>query len=257
MPGIRKLTLHHFPATRSARVKWMLHETVGDGFETVLLNLYAGAQYAPDYLAKNPNHNVPLLEIEFSDGGVLAMCESAAMVAWLADAFPEKALAPPPGLTPARADYLQMLQFGASPMDMMLWQIRVHEHLLPDADRDAATIARYRGKFRREVEPQLAARLQKGAFISGEAFSAADCIVGHNVTWARAYGLCADDVFRAYLSRLSKRPAFAAAFADARNFDLAPPQRLMAGRNSTAETYDILSDILIGPSALPCTNWST
>jgi glutathione S-transferase len=225
MTSIRKLTLYHFPATRSARVKWMLHEIVGDAFETVLLDLYAGAQYAPDYLAKNPNHNVPLLEIEFADGGFLTMCESAGMVAWLADAFPEKALAPPPGPTPARADYLHMLLFGASPMDMMLWQIRVHEHLLPEAECDAATIARYRKKFASEVEPQLAARLHKSGFICGEAFTAADCVIGHNVTWARAYGLCTDDVFRAYLSRLSKRPAFLAAFADARNFSLAPPQR--------------------------------
>jgi glutathione S-transferase len=38
------------------------------------------------------------------------------------------------------------------------------------------------------------------------------------VTWARGYDLCRDDLFKRYLSRLAQRPAFAAAFADAREF---------------------------------------
>ena len=225
MNAIKRIKLYHYPATRSARVKWMLHETVGDAFETERLDLYAGAQYAPDYLAKNPNHNVPLLEIEFEDGGTMRMVESAAMVAFLADAFPEKSLAPPPGMTRARADYLQMLQFGASPMDMMLWQIRIHEHVLPPGERDARTVRRYRGKFATEVEPQIAARLEKHDFICGAQFTAADCLIGHNVTWARGYGQCKADIFGAYLSRLSKRAAFRAAFADVRDFNPEPPQR--------------------------------
>lgn len=225
MSAFRAVRLYHYPATRSARVKWVLHETLGDAFEVIKLDLYAGAQYAPDYVAKNPNHNVPLLEIEFADGRLMRMLESAAMVMFFADAFPEKALAPAPGPTAARADYLQMLQFGASPMDMMLWQVRIHEHVLPKADRDARVIARYRGKFIAEVEPQLAARLDKSAFICGEAFTAADCVIGHNITWARAYGLCQGETFGAYVGRLAARPAFRAAFADIGGFSLEPPQR--------------------------------
>lgn len=67
--GFERLRLYHYPATRSARVKWVLHEAVGDAFETIPLDLYAGAQYAPGYDAIDPNHNVPLLEIDFADGG--------------------------------------------------------------------------------------------------------------------------------------------------------------------------------------------
>jgi glutathione S-transferase len=222
--GIRNLKLFHYPATRSARVKWILHEAVGDGFETVPLDLYAGAQYTDEFLAKNPNHNVPVLDIAFNDGSSMTMLESAAMVAFLADAYPEKNLAPAPGPYRERADYSQMLQFGATTMDMMLWQIRIHEHVLPRAERDERTAARYRNKFTTEVEPQLAARLVKQAFICGEAFTAADCVIGHNVTWARGYGMCQDEVFRAYLSRISKRPAFRAAFADAASFNPQPPK---------------------------------
>ena len=212
--------LYHFPATRSARVKWLLHEVLGDDFEVELVQLYEGAQYTPEYRAKNPNRSVPTLRIEFPDGSVMHMIESVAMVAFLADAFPDKRLAPPCGASRARADYLQMLHFGGSTMDMMLWQVRLHEHLLPLSEQDPHTVARYRKKFAEEVEPQLAARLGAAGFICGEEFSAADCVIGHNVAWARGYGLCRDEVFRSYLSRLSKRPAFAAAFADAHELEL-------------------------------------
>ncbi|MDH3900947.1 MAG: hypothetical protein OEU51_07865 [Gammaproteobacteria bacterium] len=39
----------------------------------------------------------------------------------------------------------------ASSMDMMLWQIRTHTHLLGD-DSDERTVTRYRSKFTREIE---------------------------------------------------------------------------------------------------------
>ena len=219
-----RFKLYHFPATRSARVKWMLHEVLDDDFEVEIVRVYEGEQYGSEYMSKNPNHNVPTLEIAMPDGRSKHMLESGAMVTFLADAFPEKGLAPPPSpLSIERADYLQMLYFGASWMDMILWQIRVHEDLLRDADRDLRTIQRYREKFMNEIEPQLLHRCEKHPFICGEAFTAADCIIGHNVMWARGYGLCQDEIFRGYLSKVSKRPAFAKAFADARAFERKPP----------------------------------
>ncbi|MBT8473758.1 MAG: glutathione S-transferase family protein [Marinicaulis sp.] len=219
-----KFKLLHFPATRSARVKWVLHEVLGDDFEIEKVDLYSGKQYSPEHIAINPNHNVPVLEITWANGETQRMLESAAMVAFLADAYPKKKLAPPANeLSPARADYLQMLHFGASWMDMMLWQIRIHEHLLPESQFDERTIARYKSKFTDEVEPQIAARVEKGPFICGEEFTAADCIVGHNVMWARAYGLCKHRAFDMYALTLSKREGFQKAFSDIGDFSPAPP----------------------------------
>lgn len=220
---IPKLKLYHFPATRSARVRWALHETVGDDFQVQVVQLYRGEQYSDEYLGKNPNHNVPMLEITMEGGSVHRMLESVAMVEWLVDAFPEKRLSPPVGLSRERADYLQMLHFGGTWMDMMLWQVRIHEHVLPSDQSDSRTIDRYRQKFVAEVEPQLKERLGRSSFICGDAFSGADIVVGHNVTWARGYGLCQDDIFRGYLSRISKRPAFLKAFEDARSFSPVVP----------------------------------
>ena len=220
-----RFKLYHYPATRSARVKWMLHEVLDDDFEVEIVSVYEGKQYDAEYLGKNPNHNVPTLEITMPDGQSMHMIESGAMVALLADAFPEKELAPPPSpLSLERADYLQMLHFGASWMDMILWQVRCHEHLLRDADKDPRTIQRYRDKFTNEIEPQLSRRFERHPFICGDAFTAADCVVGHNVIWARGYGLCRDEIFRGYVSRLSKRPAFLKGFSDVSDFQVEAPE---------------------------------
>jgi glutathione S-transferase len=206
--------LYHWPGTRSARVKWLLHELVGDAFTVEIVKLRDGVQYGADYLHKNPNHCVPTLEIGLPGGGPVYMIESGAMIVWLADLFPEKRLAPRPEDALRRADYLQMLQFGASWMDMMLWQIRIHEHILRTSEKDPRTVRRYRSKFTNEVEPQLRARLASTKFICGDAFSAADCMIGHNLMWARRYDLCSGSVFEHYVARIRERPACISAFAD-------------------------------------------
>jgi glutathione S-transferase len=221
---VEKFKLYHYPATRSARVKWMLHETVGDDFEVEVIPLYEAVQYQPEYLAKNPNHAVPLLEMTLENGESQSMLESGAMVALLADIFPDKQLAPSTDNPLQRADYLHMLHFSASWMDMILWQIRLHKDLLPPAERDSKTLSRYLKKFINEIELQLIVRLEKTAFICGDQFCAADCIVAHNVMWARGYGLCQDQVFGQYLSKVTKRPAFLSAFADAKQFSPQVPE---------------------------------
>lgn len=220
---IERLKLYHYPASRSARVLWALHEVADAPFDVEILDLYRGDQYADAYLARNPNHTAPALDIVWSDGAQKTLVESAAIVAFLGDAFPGKGVAPPADASIERADYMQMLVFAAASIDMALWQIRVQEHVLSADQRDEATIARYRRKMADEIEPQLLARLSSGGFICGPAFTLADCVVGHAVTWARGYGLAQDEAFRAYLSRCAKRPAFVKAFADARAFKLAPP----------------------------------
>lgn len=181
--------------------------------------LMKGAQYSPDFLRMNPNHAVPVLEVHEQDGNVFSMFESGAMLTFLADAFPEKGFAPAAtGQRQARADYLQMLYFGCSSMDMMLWQLRMHRDLLPEGERDAATEARYLDKFRTEVEPQLLTRLEKHPYICGERISAVDCLMAQNINWARAYGLCQDAAFKRYHQMLQERPAYRSAYADRADF---------------------------------------
>jgi len=221
---VTRFKLYHYPATRSTRVKWLLHEILGDDFDVERVALYDGKQYAPEYLAINPNHNVPVLEMQLQDGSVTRMLESGAMLALLADAYPETGLSPAPDrATPERALYLQMLHFATTWIDMMLWQIRCQTHLIHESERDPHTLERYRKKLTNEVEPQLQRQLSATPYIAGESFTAADCAMGHDVMWARAYGLFCSDEFEQYAARLRARPAFQAAYADVGDFTLAPP----------------------------------
>ena len=215
--SIKSVKLYHYPLSRSARVKWLLHELL-DEFETERVALMQGAHYSEDFLAKNPNHAVPVLDIDFEDGTSKTMFESGAMIILLADAYPDQNLAPSPTDLLKRADYLQMVYFGGAWMDMMLWQIRLHQDLLPEAVRSERVVAFNHDKFMNEVEPQLKARLEKHNYICGDEFSAADCMIGQNINWARAYKLCQDPIFKSYMSRVSKREGFIKAFADAKDF---------------------------------------
>lgn len=219
-----KFRLFHGAALRSARVKWLLHELLGDEFEVQSIDTYEAEQYRPEYLAINPNHAVPTLQIVWPDGETINMIESAAMIALLADTFPEAGLAPASQrLTRDRADYLQVLHFGAT-IDWMLWQIRLHAHVLPDLEKDTRAVRRYERKFADEVEPQLMQRLMKANYVCGKSFSAADCVIAHGVAWARAYGLCGQHQFADYLATMATRPAYQRAFADAGSFVLEVPR---------------------------------
>ncbi len=221
---ISSLRLHHFPMTRSARVKWLLHEILGDDFEVKIVGLYEGSQHQGEFLAMNPNHAVPVLEVNLKEGGSFVMIESGAIVSWLADVYAERRLAPPVGShVRERADYLQMLHFCSSWFDMMLWQLRLQLDLTPPEKRSEEVIRSFTKKIQREVEPQLVARLERDGFAAGKNFSAVDCVLGHNIRWSRFYDLCGQDVFSRYLERLEGRPAYQKAFEDADNFELKPP----------------------------------
>ncbi|MEM9758182.1 MAG: glutathione S-transferase family protein [Pseudomonadota bacterium] len=212
--NIEALKLYHFPGSRSARVRWALHETWGDDFSLETMQLLKGEQYVPEFLQKNPNHAVPVLAVSWEDGSTQHVLESTAIVEWLAESFADKNLAPSPGLSRERSDYLQMLHFGGSWMDSMLWQIRVHRDLLPKTEADPRVVERAMAKLADEVEPQLVTRLSASDYICGDRFSAADIVIGHNVGWARVYGLCKHEVLSNYRARLAARPAFQQAFAD-------------------------------------------
>lgn len=219
---MNRFKLYHCPGMRSARVKWLLHELGESNSDIELISVADAEQYTSRYLEINLNHSVPSLEISMQEGDFVRISESGAIIVLLADMFPEERLAPPPNDPRRRADYMHMIHFCGASMDMMLWQIRIHEYILPHRERDFRTVERYRRKFRNEVEPQLIKRLQENGFASGREFSAADCMLGFSVRWARTHHLCSGAVFEDYMSRLLERSAYRLAFADLSDLKACP-----------------------------------
>ena len=66
---------------------------------------------APEYLAINPMGKVPAIR-----HGDTVVTEAAAICAYLADAFPQAGLAPPPA-TGCAGDYYRWLFFAAGPVE--------------------------------------------------------------------------------------------------------------------------------------------
>jgi glutathione S-transferase len=101
------MKLYHNPvSTCSQKVRLVLAEK-GLEYESELLDLLAGDQFAPDYVAKNPAAVVPTLE----DAGRVFV-ESTLINEYLQDAYPE------PGLAPADA---------AGRHAMRLWTKKIDE----------------------------------------------------------------------------------------------------------------------------------
>jgi glutathione S-transferase len=92
------LTFYYAPMTSATRIHWALEE-VGCSYERVKVDLAAGDQRKPEYLALNPNGKVPLL---VADG--LPIYESLAILLYLGETYGvEKGLFPAPGLERAEA----------------------------------------------------------------------------------------------------------------------------------------------------------
>jgi glutathione S-transferase len=101
------ITLYHGAPSRSSTVLWFLEE-LGQPFNLTLLDLKAGEQRKAPYLAVNPMGKVPAIE----HNGVV-VTETAAILTYLADAYPAAKLAPLVS-DPERGTYLRWMFFHGS-----------------------------------------------------------------------------------------------------------------------------------------------
>jgi glutathione S-transferase len=188
------IKLYWSPRSRSFSAIWLLEES-GLAYERVLTDISTGAQKAPEYLAINPMGKVPGLQ-----DGDAALGEAAAICAYIADRYPETKLAP--AVTdPLRARYLQWLFFSPSCIEPAIIQIYTKLEVPPStAAWGSAT----------QTFDVLDAALQKGPWILGEKFSAADIMIGSGLNFAvRMFKMLPSrPAFDAYLERIVARPAF-------------------------------------------------
>jgi glutathione S-transferase len=104
-----ELVFYTHPMSRGRIVRWMLEE-VGQPYRTEILD-YGTTMKGPEYLAINPMGKVPALR-----HGETVVTETAAICAYLADAFPEAGLAPPHE-SQLRGPYYRWLFFAAGPLE--------------------------------------------------------------------------------------------------------------------------------------------
>ena len=187
------LVFYTNPMSRGRVARWMLEE-VGAPYETKVLD-YASSMKAPEYLAINPMGKVPAI---VHKGRTVA--ETAAICAYLADAFPDAELAP---ALDDRADYYRWLFFTAGPVEAAFSNKAAG--FIPDADKQR--MFGY-GNFDLALDT-LENAVNGKEFIAGNRFSAADVYVGSMLAFMMGVKLLEPrPAFSAYAERLELRPAW-------------------------------------------------
>jgi glutathione S-transferase len=188
------LTLYHAAQSRSSVVLWMLEE-IGEPYDIHPLDLKAGAQRAPEYLAVNPMGKVPALR-----HGDTVITEVAAICTYLADAFPQAGLNIPLG-DPRRGLYLKWLFFGPGVLESAMM-----DRAFPRAGEARRESLGY-GDFDTAMDV-LANAVTPGPFLVGDTFTAADVVVGSLLRWGTIFKLIPErKEFTDYIARFADRPA--------------------------------------------------
>ncbi|RVU13877.1 glutathione S-transferase family protein [Methylobacterium oryzihabitans] len=189
-----ELVFYTHPMSRGRIVRWMLEE-VGAPYRTELLTYGAGMKESA-FRAVNPLGKVPALR----HGGV-AVTETAAICAYLADAFPEAGLAPAPG-DPQRGAYYRWLFFAAGPVEAAVTD-RALGVVVPEERRRMVGYGSMA-----EVLDALEAAVSAGEYLAGGRFSAADLYLGSHLMWGMQFGgIERRPAYETYVARLAGRPA--------------------------------------------------
>jgi glutathione S-transferase len=199
------LTFYYSPMSSATRIHWALEE-LGIPYDKVKLDLAAGDQKKPEYLALNPNGKVPLI---VDDG--LPIFESLAILLYLGERYGvDKGLFP--AATQARAEAFKWLAWGSvSIHDAIARLIHTAGDRFPEeknakgaetAKNDLATLLGI-------LERHLTGR----EYILGAAFSLADVSLA---TWMPFLGRLGVDLnpyqqLNAWSARCMARPALARA----------------------------------------------
>jgi len=182
------------PMSRGRIVRWMLEE-IGAPYTTQVVE-YGPAMKGPDYLAINPMGKVPAL----SHGGAV-VTETAAICAYLADAFPQAGLAPAPG-DRLRGPYYRWLFFGAGPVEAATTN-QAMGVVVPDDKRGMVGYG-----SARLVLDALEAAVTGREYLVGDRFSAADIYIGSHLGWGMSFGTIEKrPAFESYTARVLARPA--------------------------------------------------
>jgi len=191
------MKLYGFGPTRSLRALWGLKE-LGAEFEFIPVNLQAGEHQRPEFLALNPAGKVPVLV-----DGDFVLTESAAIVLYLAEKYPEKGLLP--AKLEQRAQVYRWVLFAVTELEQPLWRMTKHTFLYPEHRRLPKDIELAREDFT-AMAAVLERHMNGRQHIVGDRITVADCVTAYLMDWANEQQLldgCPN--LKTYLQRMYQR----------------------------------------------------
>ena len=188
-----ELIFYTNPMSRGRIVRWMLEET-GAPYRTEVVE-YGKPMKSEPYISINPMGKVPAIQ-----HGSDVVTECAAICAYLADAFPDAGLAPPPD---RRAAYYRWLFFAAGPLESAV-TMKGMALEVPEEKRVMSGFGTMEA-----VVDALEQAISSSEYIAGAEFSAADVYLGSQIGWGLQFGTIeARPAFGEYFARLSSRPSW-------------------------------------------------
>lgn len=200
------IKIYGYPKSRSRRITWTMEELQQE-YEAILVDLMNGEGQSPEFLALNPAGKVPAMV-----DADLVLTESAAIVTYLCDKWPEAGLIPEFGSN-ARGLFYQWSDFVMSELEQPLWTIGKHRFALPEEYRVPAIMDTAAWEFQKALQ-----LLEKGlgdkTYILGDNFSAADILIAHTLMWGINFKQeVAQSSLLDYLERCRGRDALTRAIA--------------------------------------------
>jgi glutathione S-transferase len=187
------ITLFHSPQSRSSGALTLLEE-LGAPYKLHVLNMKAGEQRHPEYLAINPLGKVPAI---LHRGALVT--EQVAIFIYLADLFSDAGFAPAIGQV-QRGPYLRWLVYYASCYEPALVDRAMQREPAPQASSPYGT-------FDAMLEA-IVSQIRDKPYLLGEKISAADILWGTALNWGVLFKLVPEDKAIAdYVARITQRPA--------------------------------------------------
>jgi glutathione S-transferase len=203
------LIIHHLGVSQSDRIVWLMEE-LGLPYELVWHRRGADGLALASYLALHPAATAPVVQ-----DGERMLCESAAIVEHVCHKYAGGRLTVGPGAA-NHYDYLYWMQLNNNVLGLFFAKLALggaSEGVL------AGMIQRREDGYARMVELALAA----SPWLAGPEFTCADIMATYCIRSPRMLGARGDmPNARAYLERISARPAYIRAMAIA-GADAEPP----------------------------------
>ncbi len=160
------LQIWSWPTPNGHKVHIMLEE-LGLPYEVIPVNIGAGDQFKPEFLAMTPNHRIPVLVDPDGPSGRIELFESGAILVYLA----EKTGRLMPSEPRARYACLQWLMFQMGGVGPMFGQYNHFAAYAPE--KLAYAIERYANEVQR-LHRVLETRLAASKYLASEEYSIAD-----------------------------------------------------------------------------------
>jgi glutathione S-transferase len=190
-----------FGEGRGFRIVWLLEE-MGLAYRLRPVDLMAGAENDPEFMAINPGGFIPAIR-----HGEVTMVESIAIMEYLMARHGPTPLAPAPD-DPAFPAYQQFLHLGEAGLAASIYFVVGARNFAPASERGNWSARQALDVFETRLR-LVTRRLEISPYLAGETFTAADISVSYALQLARrAGGVTLGEVEQAYMARATRRDAY-------------------------------------------------